>query len=116
LGGAHCQDGYRVCGGCEGAAGPRHAKTSSPGRKTVLELSCGGTGEEEDEETSGSENETRLVAAGLPGCEPSGLPRSRGLPGVASTAVQSLRQLTATTSSRDLTRIVKELGLWGRTS
>jgi hypothetical protein len=38
-------------------------KTSSPGRKTVPGPFCGGAGEEEGEETSGSENETRLVAA-----------------------------------------------------
>jgi hypothetical protein len=56
---------------------------------------CGGAGEEEHEETSGSENETRLVSAGPPGREPGSLPRRRGLPGVASTAVQALRRLTA---------------------
>ncbi len=38
------------------------AKTSSPGRKTVPGLSHSGAREEEGEETSGSENETRLVA------------------------------------------------------
>jgi hypothetical protein len=105
----------RVCGGCEGAAGPGHAKTSLPGRKTVPGLSRGGT-RREGEETSRSENETRLVAAGLPGYEPGGLQRRRGLPGVASAAVQALRRLTATTSSRDSTLIVKELGPWRRTA
>jgi hypothetical protein len=46
-------------------------------------LSHGGAGGE-GEKTSGSENDTRLVAAGPPGRLPSGLPRRRGLPGVAS--------------------------------
>jgi hypothetical protein len=73
--------------------------------------SPGGAGEEEGEETSGSENETRLVAAGPPGCEPGGLPRRHGLPGVVSAAVQALRQLMATTSSRNPTRMAKEWGL-----
>ncbi len=53
---------------------PGHARTSLPVRKTVLGPSRGGAGKE-GEETSGSEKETRLVAAGLPGCEPGGLPR-----------------------------------------
>jgi hypothetical protein len=53
------RDGYRVCGGCEGAAGPRHAKTSSPGRKTVPGPSRDGADEGGGEETSGSE--TRLT-------------------------------------------------------
>jgi hypothetical protein len=70
--------GYRICGTCDRAAGPGRAKTSSPGRKTVLGPSCGGAGRE-GEETSGSESETHLVAAGPSGCEPSGLPRRRGL-------------------------------------
>ncbi len=39
----------------------------------VLGPFCGGAGEEEGEETSESENKTRLVAAGLPGHEPGGL-------------------------------------------
>ncbi len=47
----------------------------SLGRKMVLGPSRGGAEEEEGEETSGSENETRLVAAGPPGREPSDLPR-----------------------------------------
>jgi hypothetical protein len=42
--------------------------------------SRGGVGEEEGEETSGSENETRLVAARPPGRKPCGLARQRGLP------------------------------------
>ncbi len=70
----------------------------------------GGADEDEGEETSGSENETRLVAARLPGREPGGLPRRRGLPGVAYAAMQALRRVTATTSSRDPTRMVKERG------
>jgi hypothetical protein len=66
---------YRVCGGCEGVAGPGRAKTSSLGRKMVLGLFFGGTADE-GEETSGSENETRLVATGLPGREHGGLSRA----------------------------------------
>jgi hypothetical protein len=94
---------------------PGRAKISSPGGKTVLGPSCGGPGKE-GEETSGSEKKTRLVAAGLPGCEPSGLPRRHGLPGVASAAVQALRCLPATTSSCDPTLMVKERGLQHRTA
>jgi hypothetical protein len=45
-----------------------------------------------------------------PGHEPGSLPWRGGLPGMASAAVQALRQLTATTSSRDPTRMVKEQG------
>jgi hypothetical protein len=56
--------------------------------------SHGGAIEGEGEETSGSYNEIRLVEARL---------RRHGLPGVASAAVQALRRLTATTSSRDPT-------------
>ncbi len=82
------------------------AKTSLPGRKTVPGLSRGGTGEEEGEETSGSENETRLVASRLPGHEPGGLPWQHRLPDVASVAGQALRRLTATTSSCDPTLMV----------
>jgi hypothetical protein len=52
----------------------------------------------------------RLVAAGPPGRKPGDLPWHRGLPGMAFAAVQALRWLTATTSSRDLTRMVKERG------
>jgi hypothetical protein len=55
------------------------------------------------------------LLAGLPGCEPSGLPQQRGLPGVASVAVQAFRQLTAITSSQDPTRMVKERDLRRRT-
>ncbi len=61
-------------------------------------------------ETSGSENDTRLVA------ELSGQPRLRGLPGLASDAVKALRQLTVMTSSRDLTPMVKERGPQRRTA
>ncbi len=108
--------GFRVCGTCDGAAGPRRAKTSSPGRKTVPEPSHGGAREGEGEETSRSENKTRLVAARPPGHEPGGLPRRHGLPGVASAAVQALRWLMATTSSRDPTMMVKEREPWRRTA
>jgi hypothetical protein len=57
---------YCLCGGCKGAAGPGRAKTSPRGRRKtvfgqILGCSCC------DEETSRSENETRLVAAGPPG-------------------------------------------------
>jgi hypothetical protein len=85
-----------------------HAKTSSRGRKTVPGPFCGSSREEESEENSRSENETRLVTAGPPGREPYGLTRQCGLPGVVSAAEQALRQLMATTSSRDPTQMVKE--------
>jgi hypothetical protein len=101
LGAEQSWDRYRVCGGCEGTAGPRRAKTSSLGRKKVLGLLCGSADEGEGEETSGSENKTRLDAVRLLGREPGGLPRQRRLPGVASAAVEALRRLMATTSSRD---------------
>jgi hypothetical protein len=114
-GGARWRDRYRFCGGCEGDAGLGHAKTSLPGRKTVLGPFWVGA-EEEGKETSGSENETRSVAAGPPGREPGGLPRWRGLPGWASAAVQALRRLTAMTSSRDMTGMVKERGPQHRTA
>jgi hypothetical protein len=68
--------------------------------------SRGGAGGE-GEETSWSGNETHLVAAGPPGCEPGDLPRRHGLPSMASTAMQALRLLTAITLSRD------PLGWWG---
>ncbi len=70
----------------------------------------------EGEETSGSENKTRLVAARPSEHETGGLPRRRRLPGVASAAVQALRRLTATTSSRDPTLMVKERVPWRRTA
>jgi hypothetical protein len=101
---------------CVGAVGPGRAKTSLLGRKTVPGPSSSSAGEEEGEETSGSENETRLVAAGPPGCEPGGLWRQRRLPGVESAAVQALMQLTAITSSRDPTQMVKERGPRRRTA
>jgi hypothetical protein len=82
----------------------------------VLELFYGSARVEESEETNESENETRLVEAGPPGREPGGLPQPRGLPGVASAAVQALRWLTATTSFRDPTRMVKERGPQCRTT
>jgi hypothetical protein len=83
---------------------------------------CGGAREEEGEETSGSENEARLVAAGPlghethlvaagpPGRKFGGTPQQRRLPDMASAAVQALRQLMVTTSSQDPTRMVKETG------
>ncbi len=55
---------------------PGVQKPSSLGRKTVPGPSLGGTQQGEGEETSRSENETRLVAARPPGHEPSGLPRA----------------------------------------
>ncbi len=87
--------------------GLERAKTSSLGRKTVPGPSRGSAGEEEGEETSESENKTPLVAARPPEREPGGLPRRRGLPGVASVVVQALRRLTATTSSCDPTTLVQ---------
>ncbi len=74
------RDRYRVCGTWDDATGPGHAKTSSLGRKTVPGPSRGGAKEWEGQETSGSENETCLVAARPPGREPCGLPWRRGLP------------------------------------
>jgi hypothetical protein len=68
----------------------------------------------EGEETSRSENETRLVAARPPGLEPGGLPRRRRLPASASAAVPALRRLTVMTSSCGLTQMVKERGPWRR--
>jgi hypothetical protein len=83
MGGVHCHCRYRVCGGNEGAAGPGHAKTPlQGGRKTVPVPSLGGA-PAEGEETSGSVNETRLVAAGPPGWAMVGLvaePGPGGLP------------------------------------
>jgi hypothetical protein len=49
----------------------------------------------EGEETSGSKNETRLAAARPPGLKPGCLPWRRGLPGVASAAVQALTLIRA---------------------
>ncbi len=57
---------------------------------------------------AGLKNKTRLVVARPPGRESGGLPLRHGLPGLASTAVEALRWLTALTLSRDPTRIVKE--------
>jgi hypothetical protein len=85
--------GYHVSGTCDGAASPGCEKTSSPDRKTVLGLSCGSAGGE-GEETSGSENETHLVAAGPPGCKPGSLPWRRGLPGMVSAVIQALKVLS----------------------
>ncbi len=58
-GGARWRDGYRVCGSCDGAAGPGRGKTSLLGSKMVPGPSRGGAGRE-GEETSGSENEDSL--------------------------------------------------------
>ncbi len=88
----------------------RACKNLLAGRKMVPGPSRGGADEGEGEETSGSENETCLFAARPPGRKPGGLPRRRGLPGVASTAVQALMLLMATTSSRNPTLMVKEQG------
>ncbi len=84
MGGVRCRCGYRVCGGDEGAAGPGRAKTPplQGGRKTVPGLSPGGA-RAEGGETSGSENNTHLVAAGSPGWVVAGLATalmSGGLP------------------------------------
>ncbi len=70
----------------------------------VLGPSPGGA-QAEGEKTSGSENETRLVAAGPPWWAVAGLaaalrpgsqPQQSGLPGMVSTSVQAFRQLTET--------------------
>ncbi len=58
--------GYRVCGGDEGASGPGRANPPLPpqgGRKTVPGT-IPGSARADGGETSGSENETHLVAAG----------------------------------------------------
>jgi hypothetical protein len=74
--------------------------------------SSGSADEGEEEETSRSENKTRLTAWR----EPGSLLRQRGLSGVVSTAMQALRRLTVTTSSRNLTLMVKERGPRRRTT
>jgi hypothetical protein len=102
--------------GFYGTAGPGRAKTSSPSRKTVPGPSRDSAGEEEGEETSGSENETHLDVARPPGRESGTLPMRLGLPGVASAAMQALRRLTATTSSHNPTVMVKERGPRRRTA
>ncbi len=76
---------YRACGGCEGAAGPRRAKTSLPGRKMVSGPFCGGAGEK-GVETSGSEDRlgaSPAVCRSVVGCQawltlPSGLKMADG--------------------------------------
>jgi hypothetical protein len=87
-------------------------------RKTVSGPSPGGA-RAEGEETSRSENGTRLAADGPPGqavadlaaaLGPGGLPWCRRLPGMASVYMQAFRRLTETTSSLDPTRMVKERG------
>jgi hypothetical protein len=71
---------------------------------------CSAAGEGEDEENSRSEKETHLAVAELPGRKPGGLPWHGRLPSMVSAAMQALRRLTATTSSRKPTRMVKERG------
>ncbi len=115
VGRVRCRCRYGVCGGDEGVAGPGRAKTLlQGGRKMVLGPSPGGA-QAEGGETSGFENETRLIAARLSGRavaglatapEPGSLPLRRWLPGVASASMQAFRQLTETT--RPSTR----LGWW----
>jgi hypothetical protein len=63
-------------------------------QKMVPGLSLGGTGE--GEETSSSENETRLVAVGPPEFLPGGRPQRHGLPGVAFASMQASRRLKET--------------------
>jgi hypothetical protein len=72
-------------------------------RPEKLFLDCPLAAPEEKVKTSRSENETRLVAVGPPGCLPSGRLQRRGLPGVGSASMQALRWLTETISSRDPT-------------
>jgi hypothetical protein len=100
--GGFCQRcGYCLCGGCEGATGQRHAKTSQRDRRKTVPRWIPGCSCCDGEETSGSENETRLEAAGSPGWVAAGAtiapgsggpPWHLGLPGVASTAVHALRR------------------------
>jgi hypothetical protein len=98
--------GTCICGGCEGAPGPGLQKLPCRVGKWFRDHLV--VVPERKEETSGSENETRLVAARPPGPEPG------SLPGSASAAVQALRRLTTMTSSRDPTRMVMERGPWRR--
>jgi hypothetical protein len=90
---------HRVCGGCEGAAGLGRAKTFPWGRRKTVSGHILGCSCCDGEDTSRTENQTRLVAAGLPGCAvasvavapgPGSLPRRCGLLGVASPAVHAL--------------------------
>jgi hypothetical protein len=67
VGGVRCRSGYRVCGDDEGAAGPGCAKTPLQGGRKIVPGLSPGSAEAKGEETSGSENKTRSVAAGLPG-------------------------------------------------
>jgi hypothetical protein len=71
----HC--GYHCCGGCEGEIVPGHSKTP-PARwdKNGSDLSLARW---EGMDTSGSENETRLVVGGPPGWWLAGLAASPAL-------------------------------------
>jgi hypothetical protein len=106
-GGVRWRSGLSCCGGGDGAAGPGCAKTSALGRKTVLGLFSGGT-VDEGVEAKGCANDTRLAAADPPGRLPGGRPRRRGLLGVASAAEHAFTRLTATISSLDPIRSMKE--------
>jgi hypothetical protein len=65
VGRVRCRCEYRVCGGCEGVASPGRAKTTRRvGEKWFLGRLRGARAD--CEETCGSENETRLGAAGPP--------------------------------------------------
>jgi hypothetical protein len=108
----HC--GYCLSGGCKGDAGLGRAKTSPRGKRKTVPVQILGCSCCDFEETSGSENETRLGAAGPPG--PCSLRQRLGLPGVASTAMHALRRLLAMISSRCPTWRVKVRGLRQRTA
>ncbi len=123
IGGFRWRCRYCIYGGYEGAASPGHAKTSPQGRRKTVPrriLSCPCS---EGGDTSGSENKTRLVAAGPPGwavaCvattpRPGSLLRRRGLPGMVSAAVHALKQFTTMISSPSPTWRVKAWGPWQR--
>jgi hypothetical protein len=87
---------------------PRVFKTSARGRRKTVPRRILGCFCCDDGDTSGSKNETRLVAAGPPGWVtagvavepgPGSLLQRCGLPGMAPAAVHTLRQLTAMISS-----------------
>ncbi len=73
MGGVHCCCRYCICGGNESAAGPGHAKTPPQGGGKTVPRPSPGAAPAEGEETSGSRNETCLVAAGQPGWAVAGL-------------------------------------------
>ncbi len=109
VGGFCWRCGYRFCGGCEGAAGPGvQTPTPSRGRRKTITGQILGCSCCDGEDTSRSENKTRLVVTGPPG--PGSLLRRRGLPGMASMPVHALRLLTVMFSSRCPTWRVKERG------